>query len=234
MLIWVVLFLVVMGVSFVLAFRSMSDYREVPTSSVPFSVFLVGDPQALTLGNLQKLGEAFLRENLIFSFERLFKGPKRALVVFGPVGVLQPYLQELKLTEIEDYSRTVTGNVKAWEVGKKSPNAPIGSLDISSRVPTLKEDEEFWWQVVLKPKANQQFTATIRAVFKGSDEGRLIKLQEELFNIGKPQDLSVLPQAYPSEQVIKFYQDRSLLLGPASKKVQLTLLAEEIHSLLGL
>ena len=45
MLILVILFLVVMGVSFVLAFRSMNDYRETPVSSVSFSVFLVGNPQ---------------------------------------------------------------------------------------------------------------------------------------------------------------------------------------------
>src|SRR3990167_440594 len=122
MLIWAILFLVVMGVSFVLAFRSMSDYREVPAPSVPFSVFLVGNPQALTLGNLQKLGEAFIKGKFIFSFERLFKGPKRALVVFGPVDVLQPFSQSLGLTEIEDYSRTVTGKMRAklWENGCKT------------------------------------------------------------------------------------------------------------------
>ena len=234
MLIWAILFLVVMGVSFVLAFRSMSDYREVPAPSVPFSVFLVGNPQALTLGNLQKLGEAFIKGKFIFSFERLFKGPKRALVVFGPVDVLQPFSQSLGLTEIEDYSRTVTGKMRAWEVGKKSPNAPIGSIDILSYIPSLQEDEEFWWQVVLKPKANQQFTAIIRAVFRGSDEGRLVKLQEELFDIGKPQDISVLPQAYSSEKIIKFYQDRSLPLGSLSHMGQLTLSAEEVYSLLGI
>lgn len=227
--------MVVLGVSFFLAFRSMGDYREAPALSAPFSVFLVGNPKALSLDNFQKLHEAALNGKSILSFERLFKGSKRALVVFGPVDLLRPFSQNLGLTEIEDYSRKVTKEMRAWEVGKKSLRTSIESPGILNDIPSLKEDEEFWWQVVVRSQANLMFDATIRAVFRGSDDGSLAGRQEELSGIGKSQGFSILPQAYSSEQVIKFYHERSLPFGSVtSQGSPMTLSVEEAYSLLGL
>lgn len=235
MLIWVILFLVVMGVSFVLAFRSMGGYHEVPSVSVPFSVFLVGNPQAFSLGTLRRIHEAALKGKFILSFERLFKGSRRALVVFGPVGILRPFSLELGLSEIEDYSRKAIDGMRAWEVGGKSLQTPMEPLDILSYIPALLEGEEFWWQVALRPEADYMFTATIRVVFRVSGKERAAKLQEELSKIGKPQGLLTLPQAYSSEQVIKFYRDRSVPLGPVARSGEcLRLSAEGAYSLLGL
>lgn len=226
MLIWIILFLVVVGVSFVLAFRSMGDYREAPRPSVPYSVFLIGNPRALTSNTLQNLSEALFRDKLILSFERLFKGSKRALVVFGPAYILQPFSSELGLSEIEDYSRKITGQVGAWEIGKKSGHTTAGH-DVSSYIPDLKDDEEFWWQVVLRPGGNADFTATVRAVFRGRNRERLTEFEEALSGTGKSGGLTILPQSYLSEQVVKFYQDRSL-------GERLVLPAEEVVSLLGI
>lgn len=235
MLIWAILFLVVLGVSFVLAFRSMGDYREVPLSSMPSSVFLVGNPQAFSPDILQKMHEAAFQGKFILSFERLFRGSKRALVVFGPVDIIQPFSLQLQLTEIEDYSLKATDKMRAWEVGRKFQQTSMEPLDILNYTPGFHEDEEFWWQVILRPEVDSIFATTIRAVFGGSDNERAMKLQEKLSKIGKSQGFSILPQAYKNEQVIKFYRDRSVHLGSVSNpRENLKLSIREVCSLLGL
>jgi len=210
----------------------MKDYREAPAPSVAYSLFLVGRPQAFNSELIQKLHSEALNGKLALSFERLFKGSKRALVIFGPVGLLAPFKESLELTEIEDYSSRVSDYMRAWEVGKKSSQNNI-NLSILEYIPTLHENEEFWWQIVTKPDKSS-FKSTIRAVFRANQKERLLALSEELSRIGKGEGLAQIPEAYSSTQVVRFYQERSLPLGFSSDSTSLNLSFDEIHSLLGL
>lgn len=228
--------MVVMVVSFLLALRSMSGYQERPLDSPStYSLFLVGNPEAVKPELIEKLYGVALAGRQIISFERLFKGSKRALVIFGPVAILQPLMGELKLTELEDYSREVNGEVFAWEVGKKDSHpSDITDFNLLKEVPRLQDKEELWWQIVLQPEKNERFCVTVRAVFKTSEKGRVNQLEVELAKIGRDSGLAFLPQAYSSSQILNFYRERSLpykLLS--SKGAVLELSSAQVYSLLG-
>ncbi len=233
MLLWIILALIVVGVSFILAIRSMNDYREAPPASVSYSLFLVGNPGGLTTNVIHELHQAVIKDKFTLSFERLFKGLKRALVIFGPAEVLLPFKEALGLTEIEDYSNKVSEYMRAWEVGKKQKGEPAVNLSILGYIPGLLETEEFWWQIVTKPEKDS-FRSTIRAVFKTDRQERLTSLSEELSRIGKGEGLAQIPEAYSSGQVVKFYRERSLPLGFSSDITSVNLTFPEINSLLGI
>jgi hypothetical protein len=159
MLVWFILFFVIILVSFILALRSLGDYYEQPVTAPGFSLFLIRNPKALTESFLQQLYNQALAERSIVSLERLFKGPKQALVVSGPTDLFKPYIEAFDLLELEDYSKRVSSDqlpdsVLGWEVGtKKNGQVSLNIQDIITQMPTLDDGEEFWWQIVLQPVA---------------------------------------------------------------------------------
>lgn len=236
MVIWIVIFFIILIISFFLALKSMADYQELPTSSTnsQYSLFLIRQPQALTLDILNKLYAGSLKNNYVLSFERLFKGEKKATVVFGPAALLQSFTQELGLLELEDYSKKEGGEMVAWEMGAKNLGGNLTSSEnLIIQIPGLHETEEFWWQLVLQPSKNGllgnikglggltgqkaaktegEFTlrGTIRAVLRADDRQRSQSLQPDLTKIGHNLGLALLPQAFSSPQIVKFYQERAL------------------------
>lgn len=246
MFIWFVLFFIVIFVSVVLAYQSMADYQEVPRNwGVTYSLFLIQKPQNLTPEIIKKLYIATLSRGLILSLERLFKGGRQALVIYGPSQVLIGLVGDLGLLELEDYSLklpTDSTHLAAWEVGiKSSHNTPISLAGLFHTLPTLEDQEEFWWQLVLQPvkkDGKDSFQTKIRAVLIGRDSKRVKKLQEELIKLGKDQGLAMLPQAYSSLQVAKFYHHRSTpsvgILSLVSKEKSLFLDSSEVESLVAL
>lgn len=241
MLIWIVLFLAVFLLSVVLALKSMNDYREHPLNSkLNYSIFLIGNLEALTPEVFSNLYQATLKQGLVLSFEKLFKGSKKALVIYGPTQVLKSLSPDLGLVELEDYTirlntqdNSLPGGVLAWEAVIKDSKATSSDNNLFE-APRLSQDEEIWYQMVLQPQAeimssaldqvsrklsgkkvsqdnsNVQFKAVIRVVVWAKDLDRSNKLKDEFSQFGKEHGLVILPQTYSIAQIIKFYQDRVL------------------------
>ena len=212
----------------------MSDYREQPQNTAAlYSLFLIGKTQALTLELMTQLYQAALAGRTILSLERLFKGSKRALVVFGPRQLLHQHKETLGLVELEDYSRIVKGEISAWEMSRKNNDKKAETINFA--VP-LMEGEECWWQLVLQsvPGSEPAFKSTIRMVVKAADKNAVQSLQEKLSEAFNKAGLILMPQAYSSQQLVKFYQERSLPVVPASKGEDLILDLSEVPHLLSL
>lgn len=229
MIIWFILFFIVVLVSLVLAYKSMEDYRETTAGlNINYSLFLVRQPEALTKEVINSLHQSILKEGLILSFERLFKGAKSALVIFGPFHILQPFSSNLGLLELEDYTHKIdpsklekgsSPGVAAWEVGTKNPPAdPLFMSNLFQTLPPLESEEEWWWQVAVQPRGKadsgklQQpfFQSVLRSVIISSIPKRAQSLQESLSHFGSEAGLAFLPQPYTISQLVKFYQERSL------------------------
>lgn len=221
MIIWVILFLIIVIVSFILALRSMRDYHDIPVNQqTNYSLYLIKNEVGLTEDFLEQINKIIDKKRLIISLERLYKGTKKALVIYGPVTILKQFSKELDLMELEDYSlKNEQGDLShnlCWEVSAKhfqKINASIlGLREVSEN---LREMEEIWWQLVLQPQCERNgiqpiFKAFIRVVVICADEqkGKDIKLNLE--KQIKESGLLSLPQAYSSSQILQFYQKRSL------------------------
>lgn len=202
MILWLILFILVIVLSFILAAKSMWDFQEIP-SQEKYSLFLIRKPQNLNKELLSSLHDNFLKSGWFLSFERLFKGNKSALVVFGPSGILKTY-PSLDLLELEDYTAVNAEEVSAWEVGrgKGEPfdgvyperSRGAGGKDIFVKLPQLAQSEQFWWQVVV----SDQFRVQIRAVAVSTDSVKRA-------SIG---DILQLASSAQSAQIIEIYQKR--------------------------
>lgn len=248
MLIWFILFFLVVAISFVLAYQSMGDYEENPLASGKiYSLFLVQKPQALTVEILEKIHAQSISQKAVLSLERIFKGEKQALVLFGPSSILHPYIEDLGLVELEDYSQEeqigslAEGNkVLAWEVGMKKKHGTkerVAENHLQEDLPPLLADEQFWWQVILKPQKDKNFQGVIRAVFLTKEQARITQQEEGLLKIGHQAGLLLLPQVYSSSQVLDFYRQRSMSAkGRFGGRVRAEMLLgiTEVKALLGL
>ncbi|TSC66298.1 MAG: Uncharacterized protein CEO21_226 [Microgenomates group bacterium Gr01-1014_80] len=217
MIIFLILFFIILSVSFVLAYSSMRDYQEVPASEKEYSLYLIRKPQFLTS---QLLGALInLSKGKIISLERLFKGESSALVIFGPRKVLEGHFSEiLGLLELEDYTRVTQAS--SWEIGRRGQ--PDLKSDFFRDLPAFSKEEQFWWQVVIK-----DFEVQLRAVFAYADKerGGLVSVLEGIG--GK--SLGKLPKAFTSDQILDFYRKR--VFTPANSYPSK---AEEILSFIGL
>lgn len=158
MILWLILFLLVVAISFILAYQSMRDFQEKPESfGLEYGLFLIRNRQSFTPAVLDELHQATSKEGLIFSIERLFKGNQSALVLFGPKEVLRDFAQ-LDLVELEDYAVVDPGQVQAWEMSVKDPQSfNSNSVEtIFNNLPSLEETEQFWWQLALKPHSKDE------------------------------------------------------------------------------
>src|SRR5437870_4004856 len=121
MILWLLLFFLTVAISFVLAYQSMRDYQENPGHfKIEYSLFLIRSPEALNINVLKAIEVELSKENLIISLERLFKGTKTALVIFGPKIILQKFSTTLNLLELEEYTKQAKdGQISVWEMGVK-------------------------------------------------------------------------------------------------------------------
>lgn len=219
--IWAILFGIIIIVSFFLALRSMHDYHEMPLhSQTVYSLFLIKNEIGLTDDVLKQISEAIGKKRLIISFERLFKGSKKALVIYGPQAILEPLGKELDLTELEDYSlkskRVSEQNILSWEVSSKFfQKNNKASLSFTEVTKDLSDNEELWWQLILQPRCDRNelqpmFKAIIRVAIISENKQKSQSMKLNLDKIIKESGLVTLPQAYSSTQVLEFYQQRSL------------------------
>lgn len=206
MIIGLILFLLIIGISFILAFRSMKDYQEIPKDSkVEYGLFLIRQTASFGASILDSMGRLMLEAGLIISLERLFKGHQAALTIFGPKKILDKFKESLNLLELEDYTLELDNkDISVWEVGMKSAS----KLDL----PELGNEDQFFWQVVLgakKVKDNLSFQTQIRAVVYCQDPQRrkvLVPMFENLQTGG----LVKIPRPFSTEQMMAFYKLRSL------------------------
>lgn len=250
MLIWFILFFIILAISLVLAVQSMADYETRPKHfNTLYSLFLISKENNLSNELIDKLHQDIQEKGYILSLERLFKGGKRALVIYGPSVLIKPLGEKLGLLELEDYSQKINEvgkGILVWEVGRKQVGQEnLVTDNLFPVMPEMSDKEEFWWQLVLQPvkgSGEAKFQAIVRALIKAEDPKRASWLQNELLAIGKTRGLAMLPQAYSAAQMVKLYQERSLPIGGDSfpmnivsktpKGVVLTLKSGEIRSLL--
>lgn len=229
MILWLVLFVLVVATSFVLAMQSMHDYHESPkNSAAEYGLFLIRNVAGLTWQVLDSIHSQIIKEGFVISLERIIKGSKAALVIFGPKNVLTQLSPQLNLLELEDYTEVNTQHTTAWEVGIKDNLSTERKINnFFSNFPVLTQAEQFWWQLVLQAKPSALFQSHIRAVVFSYDSKRREKLSQVLQNLPQGHLIKV-PKPYVSGQIVQFYQQRSL--GQENTNPVLT--TEEILKLL--
>lgn len=204
---WIILFLLVVGVSLLLAIRSMRDFQEIlQTEEVDYGLFLIRQIENFDENILNSLREHINAENLIISLERLFKGKQTALAVFGPKKVLGQFADKLNLLELEDYAVDLDHEDTAvWEMGMKDSKniGPASLSNIFKNMPELAGDDKFFWQVVLGKNQTQ-----IRAAFLNKDPQRSKLLIPLLQDLGSG-ELVKIPRPFSREQMMGFYLLRS-------------------------
>lgn len=211
MILWFVLFILVVAVSFVLAAKSMRDFTEISTSNEEYSLFLIRKAERLNVELLNSIHNSLLRTNSIISFEKLFKGKNSAMVVFGPGKLLMAYKDLLDLLELEDYTNVNVEEIFTWEVGIKNngQRAPEGEVDNGQKMfgnlPQLLETEQFWWQVIFSGDQKAQITAVVISTDAKNRNSLTNNLQ-----LLAPERLIKLPKAFSNAQLLDFYQKRSL------------------------
>lgn len=207
MILWLLLFLLVIGISFILAFRSMRDYQEIPQKTdVDYGLFLVRQIKNFDVKLLDSIRQEVLAEKAIVSLERLFKGRQTALTIFGPKNILSQFQNELDILELEDYTTEFTGSrVYVWEVGARATAKlnPIHFNEIFSNLPQLEAEEQFFWQVILN-KNQVQIRA---AVFSEDPIRKKMLASVQNLNAG---GLVKIPKPFSNEQMIELYRARSL------------------------
>lgn len=213
MILWIILFLLVVAISFVLAYRSMRDYQEIPLKSKEdYGVFLVRRPENLNVNFLDSIRELIKKDGLVVSLERLFKGQQAALVIFGPKKILSEFSSILDLLELEDYSLNLDSQkVSTWEMGvKKKELKDYNFINIFQNLPKLSQDEQFLWQVVLGAKDGKvAFSTQIRAAMYSLDAERRKTLAQEIEGIPAG-ELVKIPRPFSQDQMLAFYRVRSL------------------------
>lgn len=225
MILWIVLFVLVVAISFVLALASMRDFIEAPQKEKEYSVFLIRKIGGLNVEFLNSISRDLSKSGLMISLERLFKGKKSALVIFGPRQYLLSYQHSLNLLELEDYTNVSVQNVAAWEIGiKKNGQWTMDDGQLFSNLPVLLESEQFWWQIILSVSKSKSFQGNLRAVLVSADQSRRRDLQHALQNLSP--GLVKLPKAFSNTQLLDFYQKRSF-----SKSQKLGIQDKDILSL---
>ncbi len=188
-MIWLIIIVVILILSFFLALRSMKGYQDVPPSKFPYGLFLIRNEELVHQnGVLNKLYSFGLEANAIISLEKLFKGGEHALVLFAPQNVVQ-FLPELELLEIEDYvdKKVKNGQKKAsvdevicWSLRPKSEveiSIPPDFLNNFS----LEENEQLFWQLVLMShKKENHFQVNIRVMIVESEMHKRIDIAKKL------------------------------------------------------
>ena len=208
-MLWVALFLLVVAISFVLAFQSMRDYSKIPADlTSEYGVFLIRTKTNFTPALLDSIHQDTLKRGLITSIERLFKGMESALVIFGHKSILQNYAEVLNLLELEDYTNVDMGAVSLWEVVLKN-----STKNLFKNLNLLSRTEQLWWQLTLLPASEQKgrvkyFQSQIRVGVYLADKVKRDKLVDSIQNATAEQFVKK-PVLFSNDQIFKFYKQRS-------------------------
>ena len=183
MLVVIFLAFLIVVVSFISAYLSMKDFQDFPEEKLGYSLFLIRNLSFFNKAFLDHLREKTLNHATLISFERLFKGKKTALVVYGPKTLLEQYADELALLELEDYHDKLSKkDLFCWEVtpmrGKRE------DIFASFLKVYLKDDEQILLQFVLEPlKIGKNFQVTGRVGVVAEDSSRRADIAKEVDNL---------------------------------------------------
>lgn len=213
----------------------MKDFQETSGNLMDeHGLFLIQVPKSLTLEVLNRLHDVAFGE--IISLERLFKGDRTALVIFGPKKLLSEFSDTLKLLEIEDYTNVPAESATVWEVGLRNKD----DLNLWKKIPSLGAQDQLWWQVVMTSKETglkplwgwfnrlttynlassrissldqvnspKIFTCQMRTVMISENHGQRQKLTQEIENLTKDSVIKI-PRPFKTAQFLEFYSQRAL------------------------
>lgn len=227
-MIWVIIIAVTILVSVILAFRSMKDYRDLPASKQPLSLYLVRNRGALNTDLFQRLDQ-------IVSVERIFKNGEDAVVIYGPTSLIQNF-PELNLLELEDLleSSVKIDDVFAWGIQPKS--GAVQKMGDIKRVNfwkelQLDEDQMVFWQVVCTPDGGV-FQVTMRGIIVDPEPQKRVILSK-LIDQKLQQETGLIREERKETTTHYFnaFKKRTLIPKEVSK---FTLNADEILNILGL
>ncbi len=209
MLFWIILFLIVVALSFILAFLSMKDYKAAPKDfKSDYGLFLIRNSKNLSPQILASISQKE-GKNHIISVERLIKGIQAALVIYAPKELLAPFLETLNLLELEDYTDLDPQSITLWEIGTKQEQVSL--YEPPFNIPVLKPDEQVWEQIVVKGNLVQ-----IRVAAVAANLSRRKQILESLVKSG----FLKVPRPYSAEKMLKFYKLRSIGMDKFALKVK--------------
>lgn len=216
MILWLALFLLVVGISLLLAFRSMKDFKESPQDQKKeYGLFLIRQTQEFNSPFLETIKELMFKDKLIVSIERLFKGQQAALTIYGPKDLLNQFTQRLNLLELEDYTSNLNSeDTSVWELGIKGAQKfeEDQVSNIFQDLPTIEPEDQFFWQVVLeavKSSDSLAFDSQIRAALFVKDPIRRKSLLS-VFHGLKIGGLIKVPKPFGASQMLNFFKTRTL------------------------
>lgn len=237
---WVILFIIVVFVSLVLAYRSMKGYQDVSISSLPAGLFLIRNPQFLTPQVVVKIYALSLESYAILSFERLLRGGEKALVIYGPK-VLQSRFPELNLLELEEYlsldqslsqpKKIGVNDTIAWVLKFKDNVKGASITNTFLKDFTIGENQSFFLQIVsLAIKEINKFQVTLRVIASDKDPNFRTSLAKKINQlIDEKSDLIQMERTETTSKVFSDFQKRALVPAEVSK---FTLTSDEIITLL--
>lgn len=202
--------MLVVLISAILALRSMRDYHETASGSkTEYSLYLVRNIVNLNHHVFDKLYEQIQKKGLVISLERLLKGRESALVIMGPKEVLEKFVMDLNLLELEDYTEKIAvENVTVWEVGFRGKEINFSLRELLQSL-SLDGLEQLWWQVMFVPaKERGKFRSQIRVAAVSLSAQRRTEILK-IFT--ENEHLSKLPKPYSTSQLYDFYTKRSLV-----------------------
>ncbi len=200
----IILFILVILISFFLALYSMKDFLIKPEGKSGYGVYLVRNLGNFNIQSLNLILENILKKDLI-SFERLFKDRESALVIFGPSSLLK--FKDLNLLELEDYTSLDLNKLSVFEAHLKSAE------NLKDNLPILSKQERIWIQAICKDSKGQ-IGCQIRIVIYS--ENRLKELVDE-FQDNFKKTLVKVPKPYSKSQLFEFYKQRALIKEEVDK-----------------
>lgn len=180
-ILWVAFILIVGGVSFWLALRSMKGYEELPKANLVYNLYLVRTPEKFTQDTLSKIYNLSLQKQSQISLERLIRGNDRVLILFMPEDIIYSF-PELSLLPIEDY---IGGTVSleqsyVWSIENSKNHFDIKPdfLDPAN----FSGDELFSLQVVAFPEKgkNNIFQVTLRGLVSYPEAYKRVELVKQV------------------------------------------------------
>lgn len=188
-MIWLIIILAIVIVSFILALRSMKSYKEIPTTKYQYGLFLIKNESLIfENGILHKLYEFCAESNSIISLERLFNGDQKALVLYAPQNINQ-FVSELELLEIEDYlikapksphQKVLVNDAVVWTIKPKN-EAELTLQPNFMKDLILDQNQNFFWQIVMTAsKQNFNFQVNIRTMIVDPDTQKRIDLAKKI------------------------------------------------------
>ncbi|TSC63676.1 MAG: hypothetical protein G01um101493_370 [Microgenomates group bacterium Gr01-1014_93] len=205
MIFWLIVFVIIIFISAFLAYLSMKNFPQAPLAG-DNGVFLVRSPEFLTADLLQKLKNSL--NDQIISIERLFKGSKKALVIFGPKNTLSEF-SELNLLELEDFTLMDSSKILVLDVSIKNELSQLISTNLS-------EEDQIWFQIVLAPKRGNKFISQTRLAIISENKEKQHSLLGEFLKLNKT--IYKKPVALSSQDIFENFKKRTIFPTGSSKR----------------